>query len=295
MLMDRAFCDEVVATASDDLRPPFSMLSAQTLAVVHAFAMNSTGPVIEVGTYVGGTSVVLARALGECGGRGLICLEPGGAHDHPDIPSRDILADWRKNIARAGVPRPYLIEDYAWRPAAAEVVADHLAGEKAGLIVIDADGFPGITLVDFAPFLRDDCLVVVDDYTTNAGELEQQKAATGKIQIDSLVERGELETLAVVPFGTWFGRLLRPPSAYRLGLVHASKQGVGWAERVPHRTESWQLFGEAGAYRQAPADEVMRFGDGRYCVATDAGGGFVYFAPQGNSEHLNDRQLELRA
>jgi len=49
---------------------------------------------IEIATYIGGTSILLARAIADQGNGRLICIEVGGEQlSYPQIPSQDILAD----------------------------------------------------------------------------------------------------------------------------------------------------------------------------------------------------------
>jgi hypothetical protein len=144
---------------------PISMLSVETLAAIRRLAIQCGGPVIEIGTYIGGTSVLISRALSETKNGRLICVEAGGSHDHPTMPSRDIIGDWHKNISAERLAiKPTLIEGYAWRPATVDAIAAALGSDRARMVVSDADGFPGIGLIDVDYLLADDCIVVVDDY-----------------------------------------------------------------------------------------------------------------------------------
>jgi predicted O-methyltransferase YrrM len=250
------------------------MLSKESLALIREFARYSEGAVIEVGTYVGGTTLVLADALAHTSRR-IICIEVGGAHDHPEIPSADIIGDWRRNLTLSGLPMPRMIEGNSWAAPVIERTEEAAQGDKAGLIVIDADGFPALTLIDFTRLLRAGCLVVIDDYQSEGCT----KTQTTRRQVERAIELGELQELAVLPYGTWFGRLLRPLSVYPLGLIYASRQGNAFIERVPSTVTDWQLHGPEGRYTKAAAQEVIDQGNRRFHIANDQSGSWVYFAP----------------
>src|SRR5262249_10952675 len=156
------------------------------------------------------------RALEERRSGDLICVEVGGEHrTHPTKPSLDIIADWKKNVSAAGLERiPQLIEGYSWSPSVINEVGNSLKDEKCGLVIIDADGFPSLSLIDFGQFLRSDCIIVIDDYVSSV----ESKGLVTKKQIDRALACDELEQFGVFTFGTWFGRLRRQLSHYPLGL-----------------------------------------------------------------------------
>src|SRR5262249_30847014 len=134
MFFDRIFRKRAAAAVPESTKA-ISMLSAESLALLAKFARESDGPVIEIGAYVGGATIVLARALAGTL-RKLICVEVGGEHPtHPLIPSRDILGDWRRNIAAAGLKEPTLIEGYSWHPKVLRALEEALCGERAGLLL----------------------------------------------------------------------------------------------------------------------------------------------------------------
>src|SRR5262249_23481480 len=62
-------------------------------------------------------------------------------------------------------------------------------------------------LIYLAPFIADDCVVVVDDYDSN-----NAKSSRITQTIDEWVNRGILEPCAFLPWGTWFGRIRRKPT-----------------------------------------------------------------------------------
>jgi hypothetical protein len=274
---------------------PISMLSAETLAAIRNVAMRTSGPVIEIGTYIGGTSILLARAISDRGNGRLICVEAGGEHLlHPQMPSRDILADWRANLFAAHLREiPTMIEGFAYLPSVIEKIKASIYPEKAGMIVIDADGFPGITLADLDGVLSSECIVIIDDYVSSSEQKELIKR-----QVDRLKQENSLEEMGVLPFGTWFGNMRRRVESFTLGLIFASSYGKGYCERIPIRAcnEKWELFEDDRevSMRLALPDEVLTSGDGCYCLVGDDGGGFVCFAPYGNPPDLTGRQFELR-
>jgi hypothetical protein len=304
-IIDAAFCDRLAASASPDPAAPISMLSSSTLALLRGFALATDGPIIEIGSYIGGATVVLGRSLAERGEGKLICVEVGGAYpNHRQIPSTDIIRDWRANLIANDLPLPPLVEGFSWSPRTIQAVANELGGEKAGLIIIDADGFPGLTLIDFAHLLRTNCLVVIDDYVSPGAPT---KARVTKRQVDRAAQRGELETFGIYPWGTWFGRLRRPLSAYVLGLLPDDKwiidwrppslgrQGAAYIDLVPVAAANWQLVDDSGVvYTRSSALDVIARGDGRYAVLQDDGGALLFFAPPGNPDELAESTFEMR-
>ena len=242
---------------------PISMLSVEALAAIRRVAMRTGGPVIEVGTYIGGTSILLARAIADRRDGRLICVEAGGEHPtHPQLPSQDILADWRTNLLAAKLPvMPTMIEGFAYLPSVIEKIKASIYPEKAGMIVIDADGFPGITLADLDAVLTNECVIIIDDYVSSS-----EKEGLVRRQIERLKRENSIEEMGVLPYGTWFGSRRNRIDCLALGLIYASRYGKGYCERIPIRAchERWELFEDdrEEAMRLALPDEVRILGDG---------------------------------
>src|ERR1700731_5187218 len=95
---DRAFFDEC---------KQFSMLHQETLALLSRIAQRTNGVAIEIGPYIGGSTVAIGSGLLAHESPTHIVVEVGGAYAHPTLPSADIIGDLRANIARyrlRGVP-----------------------------------------------------------------------------------------------------------------------------------------------------------------------------------------------
>jgi len=183
-----------------------SMLHEETLLALALRAQEARGAVLEIGAYTGAATVMLAKGV-EASGRAspVVTIEVGGAHDHPDLPSKDIIADLNATLARYGLSRRVTVV----QGRAAKVlkqVEPHLAGEKIGLLFIDADGLPERDFAVYRPLLRDDAVVAIDDYTVFEGEAKLKEDLT-RPWVDAMVERGAMRPIGIYPWGTWFGRL----------------------------------------------------------------------------------------
>src|SRR2546430_14881670 len=80
-----------------------SMLHRDVLLLIYHFAKVARGDVLEIGPYIGGSTV--ARAFGgrEAGGaKKIISIETGGRVKHFRIPSRNVFIDLKKNLRRFG-------------------------------------------------------------------------------------------------------------------------------------------------------------------------------------------------
>ncbi len=147
-----------------------SMLAVETLVLLRAFALASRSGVLEIGPYVGGSTIALLKGVEDSGpaasGRAFISVDVGGAQDHDAIPTADIHADWARNLAEAGFAgRSRLIKGYPNAPEVAAEIVSALGGQKIGLLVIDADGQVWQHIRYLGSQLADDCLLVVDDVT----------------------------------------------------------------------------------------------------------------------------------
>ena len=93
-------------------------------------------------------------------------VEYGGSFkDHPSLPSDDIIKDLKKNLVKRGVDGIVTVlqgmsDD---RAITAEVNRLYAPG-SVGLLALDADGGVARDLKLYGHLLREDCLLVVDDY-----------------------------------------------------------------------------------------------------------------------------------
>lgn len=68
-----------------------SMLSLQVLAILRFLARVAKGRVLEIGPYVGGSTVALCTGAANANAERVISIEVGGRYEeHPHVPSRDI-------------------------------------------------------------------------------------------------------------------------------------------------------------------------------------------------------------
>jgi predicted O-methyltransferase YrrM len=181
----------------------FSMLHEEMLLLLHHFAASSRGGVLEVGTYVGGSTVVMAQALSLHHRAPLTAIEPGGSADHDLIPSQDIFGDLQGNVARYGLQaQVYLLQGFSGdAEIQAQVRARH--GPKSiGVLVIDADGHVGRDIRLFEDLLKNGAVLVLDDYQSPGAP---EKAVLIKNWVEQAVAGGRVTPLGVWGWGTWIG------------------------------------------------------------------------------------------
>lgn len=190
-----AFCSELNGT--------LSMLHPDVLALLYHFARNAAAPVLELGPYVGGATVAIARGLADAAhGLPVLSVELGGASSHSLYPTPDIVASLRANLAERGLA-PYcrLVVGYSRDPAIVAQVASH---GPFGCLLIDADGHVEEDLALYARLLQPGALLVIDDYYSPGAP---EKEVLTQSQLDRLAARRVVEPFGVHGWGTWFGRL----------------------------------------------------------------------------------------
>src|SRR5437773_9723096 len=81
-----------------------SMLHTDVLLLIYHFAGISSGNILEIGPYVGGSTIAAAFGARESGTRKkIISIEAGGSLKHFRLSSRNIIKDLKKNLVRFGV------------------------------------------------------------------------------------------------------------------------------------------------------------------------------------------------
>ena len=96
-----------------------------------------------------------------------------------------------------------LIKGHSFKPETIAAIEGALAGEKIGLLIIDADGRVQRDLNCYARHLAGNCWIVIDDYF---GPPSNKKVVSTKAEVDALVGAGSLMTLGYYGWGTWVGR-----------------------------------------------------------------------------------------
>lgn len=183
-----------------------SMWSVELICAATSLAALIEGPILEIGTYIGGGTVAFGRGL-KVSGQRIICMEKGGAHPgHSRIPSNDILGDLKGNIARFGVADTVtIIEGNFGEDVHLQRLARELGGERLGLLCVDADGHVDRAVNYFAKHLSDFSVLLVDDY---GSPTHRDKSTLTKPTIDCLVRLGLLEEWGVIRGETWIGRMV---------------------------------------------------------------------------------------
>jgi predicted O-methyltransferase YrrM len=203
-----------------------SMLAVETLTVLHKLAAECKGPIIEIGAYIGGATLALLHATSERGNT-VISVEFGVAYDHPEIPTEDSVADLRRNVEAWGLAgrRHVVLPGWSLEAWLAGCILVELAGERADMLVIDSDGFAERDFLYMHPLLNDGSLIVVDDYLTSAASSKSERIAPF---VDHMIERGILCEIALLPWGTWFGELVRRPRAEEVADYHRKWRQEAW-------------------------------------------------------------------
>src|SRR6266436_2383414 len=78
-----------------------SMLHMDVLLLIYHFARFGAGNILEIGPYIGGSTIAAAYGARESGTRKkIVSIEAGGRLKHFRLPSRNIFKDLKKNLAR---------------------------------------------------------------------------------------------------------------------------------------------------------------------------------------------------
>lgn len=194
-----------ISNELEKIRHKTSMLHLDVLTLIYYFAATSTGNVLEIGPYLGGSTISAALGIRASGhARKLITIEPGGQHSHHRLPSRDILRDLSKNLAKYRVANLVTVADgYSWDEKIVAAVHQQMPARAVELLMIDADGEAERDLNLYRDLLADGCHLVIDDYF---GLKDDGKNSVTRPQLDAMSAAGELQPLGVYGWGTWVGR-----------------------------------------------------------------------------------------
>jgi predicted O-methyltransferase YrrM len=180
-----------------------SMLHPDVLLLIYHFAKIASGHVLEIGAFVGGSTIAAAMGIRDSGtNKKLITVEPGGQLKGHRMATRNIFKDLTKNLSRYGVAQ-YVkaLNGYSFDPAVvAAIRAEYKAGD-VGFFTFDADDNVRRDLDLYGDLLADGCWVVIDDYVGTA-----EKAAPTHKYVDEFVEAGKLVPLGYYGWSTWVGR-----------------------------------------------------------------------------------------
>jgi predicted O-methyltransferase YrrM len=182
-----------------------SMLHMDVLLLIYHFARFGSGDVLEIGPYIGGSTVAAAFGARDSGTRRkIISIEAGGRLKHFRLSSRNIIQDLRKNLARFRVAQDVtLINGRSFDDATISGVRQQLSSGDVGLFIFDADNNVRRDLDCYGDLLNDSCWLVIDDYFGPA------KAAPLRAQVDALISEGRFLPFGYYGWGTWVGQWRR--------------------------------------------------------------------------------------
>ena len=180
-----------------------SMLHVDVLLLIYHFAKVCIGNILEIGPYIGGSTIAAALGARESGARKkIVSIEAGGRLKHPRLPSRNIIKDLKKNLARFGVLEDVtLIEGRSAHESTKSAVRQIFGSGEVGLFMFDADGNPRRDLNYYGDLLVNHCWVTIDDYFGPG-----MKAAPIRAQVDEMVAAGRLVPLGYYGWSTWIGQ-----------------------------------------------------------------------------------------
>lgn len=191
-----------------DLNERLSMLHPDVLALLYHYGACASGQILELGPYVGGSTISLARGVKDANGSTRITsIEKGGRYEHPTFSTTDIVESLRTNLTNYGVAdKVDLIVGHSRDPTVLNQLAEvSRRNGKFACLVLDADGRVEEDVELYRPYLVPRCYLVVDDYYAPGAP---EKEETTRHNVDSLQEKGLVESFGVHGWGTWFGRFL---------------------------------------------------------------------------------------
>jgi len=183
-----------------------SMLHVDVLLLLYHFAKVCAGNIFEIGPYIGGSTIAAALGARESGTRKkIVTIEAGGRLKHPRLPSRNIIKDLKKNLARFDVLEDViLIEGRSAHETTKSAVRQIFGSGEVGLFMFDADGNPRRDLNYYGDLLVNHCWVTIDDYFGPG-----MKSAPIRAQVDEMVSAGVLVPFGYYGWSTWIGQWQR--------------------------------------------------------------------------------------
>jgi predicted O-methyltransferase YrrM len=180
-----------------------SMLHVDVLALIHYFAKAGEGGILEIGSFVGGSTI--AAALGARDSekiKKIISIEVGGRLKNHRLATRNIFKQLKKNLARFTVlDAVTLINGASYDEKTIAAVRQAFGPKSVGLFIFDADDNVRRDIDCYGDLLADRCWVVIDDYFGGS-----EKTGPIREQVDELVASGRLLPLGFYGFGTWIGQ-----------------------------------------------------------------------------------------
>jgi len=182
-----------------------SMLSIDVLVLIYHFAKIAPGNILEIGAFVGASTIAAALGARDSGQeKKIVSIEPGGALKDHRLATRNIFKDLKKNLSRAGLLEAVtLINALSFTETTVASVRGMVGPGDIGLFIFDADANVRRDIEHYGDRLAPGCWVVIDDYISAT-----DKGGPTRQQVDELVAAGRLQPLGYYGWGTWVGRWL---------------------------------------------------------------------------------------
>jgi predicted O-methyltransferase YrrM len=180
-----------------------SMLGADVLVLIYHFAKIAQGDILEIGSFVGGSTIAAAMGARDSGRPGkFISIEPGGPLKDHRMATKDIFRDLKKNLERKDLlDAVTLINGFSFDEKTISAVRNLTAPGETGLFIFDADANVRRDIDCYGDRFAPGCWVVIDDYISAT-----EKGGPIRLQVDELVAAGRLEPLGFYGWGSWIGR-----------------------------------------------------------------------------------------
>ena len=180
-----------------------SMLGIDVLVLIYHFAKVAEGDILEIGSFVGGSTIAAGLGARDSGKRRkFISIEPGGRLKDHRLATRNIFKDLKKNLSRAGLLEAVtLINGSSFEEATITAVREMTRPREIGLFIFDADANVRRDIDCYGDRFAHGCWVVIDDYISAT-----EKGGPTRTQVDELVTTGRLQPLGFYGWGTWVGR-----------------------------------------------------------------------------------------
>jgi predicted O-methyltransferase YrrM len=181
------------------------MLGIDVLVLIYHFAKIAEGDILEIGSFVGASTIAAAMGARDSGRqKKIISIEPGGPLRDHRLATRDIFKDLKKNLTRVGLLEAVnLINGFSFEESTVTAVRDMAEPGAIGLFIFDADANVRRDIDCYGDRLAHGCWVVIDDYISAT-----DKGGPTRAQVDELVGAGRFQPLGFYGWGTWIGRWL---------------------------------------------------------------------------------------
>jgi predicted O-methyltransferase YrrM len=203
-----------------------SMLGIDVLVLIYHFARIAEGDILEIGSFVGGSTIAAGLGVRDSGRqKKIISIEVGGRLDDHRMATKDICKDLKKNLSRAGLLEAVtLINGSSFDEDTIATVRELTAPGQTGLFIFDADANVRRDIDCYGGTFAQGCWIVIDDYFSAT-----EKGGPTRIQVDELVTAGRLEPLGFYGWGTWVGRWLGAAIIFFQMQATGAESFMSWA------------------------------------------------------------------